>query len=384
MIHRVPYTDLLMELLSIPAVSREEAKRADFLEKTLLSLGLGVKRTFNNLLAAKPGQIPFIRAQGGGVDHKARPVILLNSHIDTVPPALGWRTDPFKPDFEKGMITALGSNDAGGSLVTLVTVFMELIHRWGDEADLWLLLSAEEEVSGKQGISAVMEELQGMVDVAVVGEPTGMQPAVAERGLMVLDAVVHGKAGHAAREEGENAICLAMKDIENISGLRFREKSAWLPDPSVKVTMISAGTSHNVIPDTCRYVMDVRSNDMYGNEKLLEMIRGACLAELTPRSMRLGPSFLDPDHPVIEAIGKTGLKPFGSSTLSDMALMPFPAVKMGPGDSSRSHTAGEYILVSELEEAVDIYTRFLTALREVLLQGNSLQETETARKTTGK
>jgi len=175
-----------------------------------------------------------------------------------------------------------------------------------------------------------------------------------------------------------------MKDIENLAGLRFLERSLWLPDPSVKVTMISAGTSHNVIPDTCRYVVDVRSNDRYGNEELLEMIRGRCSAELTPRSMRLKPSFLDPGHPLMEAIGKTGLRPFGSATLSDMALMPFPAVKMGPGDSSRSHTAGEYIRISEIENAVELYSRFLTTLKEILLQGDSSQEMGTAQKITEK
>lgn len=363
----VPHIDLLMEMLSIPAVSRDEQKRSDFLDSYLRDRGMQVKRVHNNLLASLPGFIPVQAPAGKGKHLHNRPVILLNSHMDTVPPVEGWTNDPFTPEMESGMINGLGSNDAGASLATMVTVFFELSRRWEGKADLLLLLSAEEEVSGDNGFSAAIDQL-GKIDAAVVGEPTGMQPAVAERGLMVLDAVVRGKAGHAGRDEGQNAIYMAMKDIEAISGLKFPEKSEWLPSPSAKVTLISAGTTHNVIPDTCRYVVDVRSNDKYGNEVLLTMIRDACMAEITPRSTRLKPSSLDPDHPLMKAIHTAGLKPFGSSTLSDMALMPFPAVKMGPGDSSRSHTSGEYILVKEMADAVQIYIRFLTTLKDILLK----------------
>jgi len=221
-----------------------------------------------------------------------------------------------------------------------------------------VLISAEEEVSGSNGISSVLPML-GDLKAVIVGEPTGMAPAVAERGLMVLDGKVLGKAGHAARNEGKNAIYEAMNDLEAIADLEFTEQSEWLPEPGAQVTMISAGTHHNVVPDLCSYVLDVRSNDRYGNERLLEMIRSVCGAELTPRSTRLLSSALDRDHFLMKAIRAAELEPFGSSTMSDMALIPFPAVKMGPGESSRSHAAGEYILKSELEQGVAAYCRFL-------------------------
>jgi acetylornithine deacetylase len=374
------HTGLLMEMLSIPALSRKEEKRSTFLEKYLGNAGMQVKRVHNNLLAARPGRLPHMTGQAGEAP-KVRPLILLNSHMDTVPPNEGWKTDPFEPRLEKGRITALGSNDAGASVVTLIAVFLEMDRLWGDQADLLLLLSAEEEVSGNLGLSAVNGHL-GKIDAAIVGEPTGMRPAVAERGLMVLDAMVHGKAGHAARDEGINAIYLAMNDIKVLSGMQFPEKSVWLPDPSARVTMISAGTAHNVVPDACRYVVDVRSNDKYSNECLLEMIRNACAAGFTPRSTRLKPTCLDPDHPLMEAIRLNELDPFGSSTLSDMAQMDFPAVKMGPGDSSRSHTSGEFILLSEMEEAISIYGRFLTSLKDILIRDITQRKISSGRKKT--
>jgi acetylornithine deacetylase len=227
-----------------------------------------------------------------------------------------------------------------------------------DGINLLLLISTEEEVSGSKGLSAVLPKL-GTLEGVIVGEPTGMAPAVAERGLMVLDGKVRGKAGHAARNEGLNAIYEAIKDMEAIGKLKFTEHSDWLPDPGAQVTMISAGTRHNVVPDLCSFVVDVRSNDCYGNENLLALIRSVCNAELTPRSTRLEASGLDPDHFLMKAVREAGLEPFGSSTLSDMALIPFPALKMGPGESSRSHTAGEFILKSELEQGVAAYCSFL-------------------------
>jgi acetylornithine deacetylase len=273
----------------------------------------------------------------------------------------GWNSDPFTPELEGDKITALGSNDAGASVVCMLSAYARMKERLSESMNLMLLISAEEEVSGEHGIVSVLSHL-GKVEAVIVGEPTGMQSAVAERGLMVLDAEVKGKAGHAARNEGLNAIEEAMEDIRAIRNLSFPRESVWLPEPGAKVTMISAGTRHNVVPDICRYVVDVRSNDCYGNEALLEMIRSVCKAELTPRSMRLKPSGLDPEHSLMKAIRSCHLEPFGSSTLSDMALIPFPAVKMGPGDSARSHTAGEYILISEMEEGIEKYCHFLENL----------------------
>lgn len=344
----IAYTELLLEMLSIPAVSKDEQERADFLERYMQALGWPVTRIFNNLLVGDP------EAPGTPV--------LMNSHLDTVPPSDAWKSDPFTPLIEGEKIVGLGSNDAGASVVCMLAAYNQMQEPLREGINLMLLISAEEEVSGSKGISAVLPQL-GSLDAVIVGEPTGMTPAVAERGLMVLDGKVQGKAGHAARSEGKNAIYEAMKDLEAIQQLKFTHKSEWLPDPGAQVTMINAGTHHNVVPDLCTYVVDVRSNDRYGNEILLEMIRSVCYAELNPRSLRLKSSGLDRDHQLMKAIRASGLEPIGSSTLSDMALIPFPAIKMGPGDSSRSHSSGEYILKSELEQGVELYSRFLGNIR---------------------
>lgn len=344
------YTDLLMEMLAIPAVSRNEGQRSDFLESFITDLGYEVQRIHHNLLVGN------LKAEG------SRPRILLNSHMDTVAPVEGWETDPYTPIVNGDKITALGSNDAGASVVSLIATFFRMKAQLETQLDLLLLISSEEEVSGAKGITAVLPRLD-QLDGVIVGEPTGMQPAVAERGLMVLDGEARGKAGHAARMEGENAIYKAIRDVEKMKRLNFESKSEWFPEPGIQVTMISSGTSHNVVPDVCRFVVDVRSNDQYGNEYLLELLREACESDLLPRSTRLKPSGLSKDHFLMEAIHACKLEPFGSSTLSDMALIPYPALKMGPGDSARSHTAGEYILESELERGVDIYCQFLENLK---------------------
>lgn len=344
------YSDLLMEMLAIPAVSRNEEQRSDFLESFLKDLGYEVQRINNNLLV------------GNAKAADSRPRILLNSHMDTVSPVEGWETDPHVPILNGDKITALGSNDAGASVVSLMATFIKMKAQLEEKLDLILLISAEEEVSGPKGITAVLPRLD-QVDGVIVGEPTGMQPAVAERGLMVLDGEARGKAGHAARMEGENAIYKAIRDVEKMKKLNFESKSEWFPEPGIQVTQISAGTNHNVVPDVCRFVVDVRSNDQYENEYLLELLREACESDLEPRSTRLKPSGLSKDHFLMEAIHACKLEPFGSSTLSDMALIPYPSLKMGPGDSARSHTAGEYIFLSEIERGVDIYCYFLENLK---------------------
>ncbi len=265
---KIAYTELLLEMLSIPAVSREEQQRADFLEAYMKGRGWSLKRINNNLLVGDPD------AQGAS--------ILLNSHMDTVPPVDGWESDPFNPQVDGDKIVGLGSNDAGASVVSMLTAYDQMKEKLSDSINLLLLISAEEEVSGSNGISAVLPIL-GNVEAVLVGEPTGMSPAVAERGLMVLDGEIQGKAGHAARKEGINAINEAMKDVAAIAELEFTKGSEWLPEPSAQVTMISAGTRHNVVPDLCSYVVDVRSNDQYGNERLLALIRSVCGAKLSGR-----------------------------------------------------------------------------------------------------
>lgn len=352
---KVPYSDLLKEMISIPAMSRNEERRASFLEEFLKGMGHGVTRLHNNLLLGDPGLA------------SSKPTILLNSHLDTVKPVAGWKSDPFEARVEGDRITGLGSNDAGASVVSMIAAYHEMAPKIADQINLLLLISAEEEVSGAQGISAVLPKFDNLAGV-IVGEPTGMQPAIAERGLMVLDASVKGLAGHAARGEGVNAIYKAMKDVNAIASLSFDEASEWLPPAGAQVTLISAGTGHNVVPDLCTFIVDVRSNDRYGNERMLEMISSVCQAEVLPRSTRLKPSMLPDDHLLMKAIQSSELLPFGSSTLSDMALIPFPSIKMGPGESARSHTAGEYILESELDGGVKGYCDFLEILYSLIIK----------------
>lgn len=350
---KVPYSDLLKEMIAIPAISRNEEKRASFLEDFLMGLGHDVTRLQNNLLVGVPER------------PNSKITILLNSHLDTVKPVAGWLTDPFEAVIEGDRITGLGSNDAGASVVSMIAAYHEMAPLIKDEIHLMLLISAEEEVSGAKGLESVIPLLSKM-DGVIVGEPTGMEPAIAERGLMVLDASVKGVAGHAARQEGINAIYKAMEDVKAIASLSFKERSEWLPPAGAQVTLISAGTGHNVVPDLCTFIVDVRSNDRYGNELMLDMISSVCQAEIVPRSLRLKPSILPEDHLLMKAILSSDLRPFGSSTLSDMALLPFPAFKMGPGDSARSHTAGEYILESELEDGVKGYCNFLDTLYKLV------------------
>jgi len=352
---KVPYTDLLKEMISIPATSRNEERRAGFLEEFLKGMGHEVTRYHNNLLLGDP------------LKNKGKVNILLNSHLDTVVPVAGWTTDPFEAVVDGKRIIGLGSNDAGASVVTMIAAYHKMAGRIKDQINLLLLISAEEEVSGAQGIESVIPVFDKL-DGVIVGEPTGMQPAIAERGLMVLDGTVKGVAGHAARQEGTNAIYKAMEDVNAIASLSFSESSEWLPPAGAQVTIISAGTGHNVVPDLCNFVVDVRSNDQYGNEKMLEMISEVCEGEVVARSTRLKSSLLPQDHFFMTAIRERQLEPFGSSTLSDMALIPFPAIKMGPGDSARSHTAGEYILESELDDGVRAYCFFLESLAKIVKQ----------------
>ena len=336
--------DLLKSMISTPSVSRDEAAVADIIEKFLENEGFAVTRFGNNVYVAP------VKPDAG------LPTLLLNSHIDTVRPVEGWERDPFVPVEEEGCLYGLGSNDAGASVVSLISAFMLLCGRQ-QPYNLALLLSCEEEVSGKGGISSVIDKI-GEVDFAVVGEPTGMRPAIAEKGLMVLDGEVYGEAGHAARNEGVNAIYKAMDVVETLRSLRFEKESQMLGPVKISVTQINAGTQHNVVPDLCSLVVDVRTTDAYSNVETLELIRKAvpqCM--LTPRSTRLNPSGVSADHPLVQRARMLGLEPFGSPTLSDQALMPWPSLKMGPGDSARSHTADEYIRLEEIRQAIEYYVR---------------------------
>ncbi len=340
--------NLLKTMIAIPSFSKEENNVADALQNYIKSAGFVCNRKGNNCWILSPDF------------DSNKPTLLLNSHIDTVKPVAGWDSDPFTPIEKDGKIIGLGANDAGGSVVSLLHTFFALVEE-SQPYNLIFLASAEEEISGKEGIESVLSELP-KIDVAVVGEPTGMQPAIAEKGLMVLDCTAYGKAGHAARNEGENAIYKAMQDIKWFKNHHFKEVSETLGEVKMSVTMINAGTQHNVVPDKCSFVVDVRPNECYSNQALLDAIKASVQCEVKARSTRLNSSFIAKEHPLVKRCIELGLLPFGSPTLSDQALMPFPSLKMGPGQSARSHTANEFILVHEIENAIDLYFKILNQL----------------------
>ena len=341
--------DLLKGMIARPSISRDEKEVADFLEAHWKQAGQTVFRHGNNLWMTSQPMDP------------AKPTLLLNSHIDTVKPVAGWSRDPFTPEeSEEDRLYGLGSNDAGASVVSLYAAFSILTQK-EQPYNLIFLASCEEEVSGKNGLESVIPYLPP-IQFAIVGEPTGMQPAVAENGLMVLDCVATGKSGHAARNEGINAIYLALKDIEWFQHYQFPKQSDFLGPVKMTVTIIQAGTQHNVVPDKCTFTVDIRSNECYSNEQLFELIQQQVSCEIKARSFRLNSTRTDMNHPFVRRALMMGCQPFGSPTLSDQALMPFPSVKMGPGQSARSHSADEYIELMEIREAIDMYVRLLDQL----------------------
>lgn len=339
---------LLKSLISLPSISREETQAADFLQNYIETEGVQTGRKGNNVWCFSP------------MFDLKKPTILLNSHIDTVKPVNGWRKDPFTPCEENGRLYGLGSNDAGASVVSLLQVFLHLC-RTSQDYNLIYLASCEEEISGKDGIESVLPMLPP-VSFAIVGEPTEMQPAVAEKGLMVLDVTAVGKAGHAAREEGDNAIYKVLNDIAWFRDYHFGKVSPLLGPVKMSVTVINAGTQHNVVPDKCTFVVDIRSNELYSNEALFTEIKQHISCDAKARSFRLNSSKIDEKHPFVQKAIRMGRVPFGSPTLSDQALMSFPSVKIGPGRSSRSHTADEYIMLKEIEEAIELYLELLDGL----------------------
>ena len=336
---------LLKKLIATPSVSRNEKDAADIMEQTIRSYGFEPQREANNLWIIDPHS------------DESRPTLLLNAHIDTVKPVASWSRDPFSPDVEDGVLYGLGSNDCGGGLCSLLQIFRMLTEK-PQSYNLIYLASAEEEVSGKDGITRALPLLPH-IDLAIVGEPTGMNPAVAEKGLMVLDVIAHGKSGHAARNEGVNAIYEALDDMCWIRDYKFEKVSEFLGPTKMTLTVVNAGTQHNVIPDKCTMLVDIRTNEFYDNEEVYEFIRQHLKSEVKAHSFRLKSSRIDPDHPLIRKCITMGMKPFGSPTLSDQALMHFPSFKLGPGESSRSHSANEFIRISEIRDAIAKYETLL-------------------------
>jgi acetylornithine deacetylase len=350
---------LLKQLISIPSFSKEEGGTADVIANYLIKKGIVPQRQGNNVWAILT---PF---------DADRPTIWLNSHHDTVKPNTGYTRDPFSAKEHEGKLFGLGSNDAGGPLVALIATFC---HFLGKDLPFNLLLvaSAEEEISGPQGISSIISILPP-ADLVLVGEPTQMRLAVAEKGLLVLEGTVKGKAGHAAREEGINAIYLALNDLEKVKNFQFQKISPFLGPTKVSCTVIHAGEQHNLVPELCRYVLDIRINELYTHEEVLEELKSVLTADLVPRSMRLRSSNLPEGHLLQQVATSLGLEKFGSPTLSDQALIPYPSAKIGPGDSARSHTADEFIFTQEVKDGITTYISILENYASLYLQTKQSQ-----------
>lgn len=340
---------LLEQLIETPSLSKEEDNTANLIFDFLKSNEVSPERFGNNIWAKN---LYF---------DTDKPTILLNSHHDTVKPNDGYTKNPFKAITEDDKLFGLGSNDAGGCLVSLMSTFLHFCHQSNLKYNLILAATAEEEISGKGGIESLIPKLPP-IDFAIVGEPTQMNLAIAEKGLMVLDCKVKGQAGHAAREEGENAIYKAISGIEWFRDYTFEKVSESLGPVKMSVTVIGAGKQHNVVPDECQFVVDVRTTDAYSNQETLAIIKEHVNCEVSARSTRLNPSGIDKAHPIVKAGLSLGRTTYGSPTLSDQALMPFPSVKMGPGASARSHTADEYIYLNEIEEGIETYIKLIESM----------------------
>jgi acetylornithine deacetylase len=341
--------NLLQQLINIPSFSREESATADMIEDFLTKRGVKTHRKMNNIWAYSR----YFDA--------AKPTILLNSHHDTVKPNSGYTRDPFEAKIEDGKLYGLGSNDAGGPLVSLIATFLYFHDRDNLKYNFCLATTAEEEISGSNGLELIIPEL-GSLDFGIVGEPTQMQLAIAERGLMVLDCTAFGRAGHAAREEGDNAIYKAMKDIEWFRTYEFPKESELFGPIKMSVTIINAGSQHNVVPASCTFTVDVRVTDAYRNEEVLVMIKEHVECEVKARSIRLKPSSIDRNHPIVQSGIALGRETYGSPTTSDQSLLNISSVKVGPGDSARSHTADEFIYVDEIKEGIELYVKMLEGI----------------------
>ena len=337
------YITLLQRMIQTPSISGQEDAVCTMLEQWMAAEGIAVRRVGNNLWAEC----------GDGPE-----TVLLNEHIDTVKPSASYTRDPFGGECDGQTIYGLGANDCGGCVIAMLAVFMELYPQPVSGKRIILTLTAEEENSGRNGIEMLLSEI-GKIDYAIVGEPTSLEMAVAERGLMVLDGEAKGKAGHAAREEGVNALYIALDDIQTLRNYEFDKVSPFLGKVKMTTTMIQAGTQHNVVPDTCKFVVDIRSNGLYANEEILTILQPMVQSTLTPRSTRLNATSTPIETAIVQRAKSLGIPLYGSPTLSNMALLSCPQVKFGPGDSARSHTADEYIHIYEIEQAIELYKQLL-------------------------
>ncbi|MCY7357281.1 MAG: M20 family metallo-hydrolase [Rudanella sp.] len=340
---------LLKQLISTPSYSREEDKTALLIEQFLTDQGIPFQRKKNNIWATNQHFDP------------AKPTMLLNSHHDTVKPNPSWTLDPFTPLVEDGKLFGLGSNDAGGCLVSLLATFCWFYNRTDLRYNIVMAATAEEEISGRDGLELIVDDLPP-ISFAIVGEPTEMQLAVAEKGLLVIDCVAHGRSGHAARDEGDNAIYKAIQDINWLTTYQFPKVSPTLGPIKMSVTMINAGTQHNVVPDTCTFTADIRATEQYTLEELIDTVKDNISSEVKPRSIRLKPSSIPIDHPIVQAGIALGRTTYGSPTTSDQALLDCPSLKCGPGHSGRSHTANEFVYLHEVEEGIWGYVAMIQSV----------------------
>jgi len=338
---------LLKQLISTPSFSKEENDTAELIIEFFKKHDIPHARVGNNIYAKNKYYDP------------GKQSILLNSHHDTVKPNKSYTMDPFTPMEKDGKLYGLGSNDAGGCLVSLMATFL---HFYGQEKlryNVVFAASAEEEISGVNGIELVLPYL-GQIDFGIVGEPTKLEMAVAERGLMVIDCTAQGRPGHAARNEGENALYKALEDIEWIRNCKFEKVSNLLGESRMTVTVIETDNKqHNVVPSQCKFVIDVRVNELYTFDEILESLKTNLKSQFKPRTTRMKSTSIPLDHPLVKAGLRMGRGYYGSPTTSDKALMPFPALKMGPGDSARSHTADEYIYLDEIKNGIELYIKLL-------------------------
>lgn len=337
---------LLQKMIAIQSYSKEEEIVVSLINDFLKSYNVDTYLFKNNVWASNK------------YFDKKLPTILLNSHHDTVKPNAGYTRNPFCPDIENGTLYGLGSNDAGGPLVSLIATFLHYYEKENLKYNLVIAATAEEEISGENGVACILDKIP-KIDLAIVGEPTEMHLAIAEKGLMVLDCTAQGEGGHAAREEGKNAIYIALKDISWVINHRFSKVSDQLGPVKMSATVINAGNQHNVVPDTCNFTLDVRTTDAYSNEEVMGIIQENLQSKVEARSFRLNPSSIAEDHPLIKSGIVLGRRTYGSPTTSDQALLPIPSLKMGPGDSARSHTADEYIHIKEIEEGIELYIKLL-------------------------